>query len=192
LRSRARLSAYIVLFMLALAGTGCAPVVIGGAAVAGSAAAQERGLGGAFRDTDIQARINHLWLQHSMDLYQRLNMTVNEGKVLLTGRARDPEMRLDAVRLAWQADGVKEVINEIEVDDKSTITDSARDTWIATQLRTKLLFDRNISSINYSIDTVNGVVYLMGFARNQAELDRVTGYARELPYVKRVVSYVRL
>jgi hypothetical protein len=79
LRSRARLSAYIVLFMSALAGTGCAPVVIGGAAVAGSAAAQERGLGGAFRDTDIQARINHLWLQHSMDLYQRLNMTVNEG-----------------------------------------------------------------------------------------------------------------
>lgn len=181
-----------VLAGLALSTAGCASLVVGGAATAGVAAAQERGLDGAARDTVIRAKINDLWFRHDVEMFRKLGLTVNEGRVLVTGRATTPEMRLDAVRLAWQVDGVTEVINEIEVDDKSGIQDAARDTWIATQLRGKLMFDREISSINYTIDTVNGVIYLMGSARNQAELDRVTGHARSLPHVKRVVSYVRV
>lgn len=187
------LSAVFALTGLVFATSGCAPLVVGGAAATvGTAAAQEKGLQGTASDIAIQAQINDLWFKHSLDLYQRLDMTVDQGRVLLTGRAATPEMRLDAVRLAWQADGVKEVINEMEVADTSSLTDSARDAWISTQLRGKLMFDREISSINYTIDTVNGVVYLMGSARNQAELDRVTGHARSLPHVKRVVSYVRV
>ena len=102
------------------------------------------------------------------------------------------EMRLDAVRLAWQAKGMQEVINEIQVDNNSGLMDSARDTWISTQLRTKLTFDSRIHSQNYSIDTVNGVVYLMGLADNQGELDRAIEHARALPNVQRVVNYVRV
>jgi len=177
---------------MCLALSGCAPLIVGGAATtAVVAASQPRGLGGAISDTETQAQINHYWFQHSVDMHSRLNTNVNQGTVLLTGRAKDPEMRLDAVRLAWQAEGVREVINEIVVDDGSTVTDSAHDAWISTQLRSKLMFDRDISSINYSVETVNGVVYLMGNAREPAELERVTGHARSLPYVKRVVSYVR-
>jgi osmotically-inducible protein OsmY len=191
LRSRARLSLLTAAATATLMMSGCAPLIVGGAATtAVVAASQPRGLGGAISDTEIQAQINHFWFQHSVDMHSRLSTNVNQGTVLLTGRAKDPEMRLDAVRLAWQANGVKEIINEIVVDDGSTLTDSARDTWIDTQLRSKLMFDRDVSSINYSIETVNGVVYLMGNARDPAELERVTGYARSLPYVKRVVSYV--
>ncbi|KJB97146.1 hypothetical protein N826_29875 [Skermanella aerolata KACC 11604] len=192
MRSRARLSLLTAAAAAMLMMSGCAPLIVGGAATtAVVAASQPRGLGGAISDTEIQAQINHFWFQHSTDMHSRLSTNVNQGTVLLTGRAKDPEMRLDAVRLAWQANGVKEIINEIVVDDGSTLTDSARDTWIGTQLRSKLMFDRDVSSINYSIETVNGVVYLMGNARDPAELERVTGHARSLPYVKRVVSYVR-
>jgi osmotically-inducible protein OsmY len=192
LRFRARLSVLSAAAIAMLMMGGCAPLIVGGAATtAVVAASQPRGIGGAISDTEIQAQINHFWFQHSVDMHSRLGTNVNQGTVLLTGRAKDPEMRLDAVRLAWQANGVKEIINEIVVDDGSTLTDSARDTWIGTQLRSKLMFDRNISSINYSIETVNGVVYLMGNAHDPAELERVTGHARSLPYVKRVVSYVR-
>jgi osmotically-inducible protein OsmY len=192
LRFRARLSVLSAAAIAMLIMGGCAPLIVGGAATtAVVAASQPRGLGGAINDTEIKAQINHFWFQHSVDMHSRLSTNVNEGTVLLTGRAKDPEMRLDAVRLAWQANGVKEIINEIVVDDGSTLTDSAHDTWIGTQLRSKLMFDRDISSINYSIETVNGVVYLMGNARDPAELERVTGHARSLPYVKRVVSYVR-
>ncbi len=191
--SWSRLAALSALTAIALASAGCAPLVIGTAATtAGTAAAQQRGIGGAASDTAIQAEINHLWFQHDVEMHRRLDMTVNEGRVLLTGRATTPEMRLDAVRLAWQANGVKEVINEVEVSEGGGISDAASDAWISTQLRSRLLFDREVSSINYTIDTVNGVVYLIGVARGQAELDRVVGHARAIPNVKRVVSYVRL
>ncbi|WP_246499741.1 BON domain-containing protein [Azospirillum soli] len=172
--------------------SGCAPVVIGGAATAGVAASEHRGLKGFANDTQIQAEINHLWFQHSMDLHRRMGLTVNDGRVLLTGRATDPQMRLDAVRLAWQAKGVQEVINEIQVDNESGLMDSARDTWISTQLRTRLTFDSRIHSQNYNIDTVNGVVYLMGLGVSQDEVDRAVDHARSLPNVQRVVNYVRL
>ena len=68
----------------------------------------------------------------------------------------------------------------------------AKDAWITTRLRTALTLDKNIQSINYSIDTVNGVVYLIGAAQNRMELNRVIETARTIPNVKRVVSYVKL
>jgi osmotically-inducible protein OsmY len=166
--------------------------VVGAGASAGVATAQERGFKGAMNDTEIRLHINDLWLQESLSLYSKINLQVQEGKVLLTGNVPDPETRLNAVRLAWQANGVREVINEIEVQDKSSLTDSAQDIWIATQLKTKLLVDSEVSSINYSIETVNQVVYLMGVAQSQAEIDRVIGHAKNISYVRRVVNYVRV
>lgn len=193
LRSWSRPAALAALTGLLLVTSGCAPVVVGAAATAaGTAATQEGGFSGAVTDAGIHAEINHLWFQHDIEMQRRLDMTVTGGRVLLTGRATTPEMRLDAVRLAWQARGVTEVINEIEIGDGGGIGDAATDTWIATQLRSRLLLDRDVASRNYSIDAVNGVVYLMGSARDQAELDRVIGHARALSNVKRVVSYVRV
>ncbi|MBI3517002.1 MAG: BON domain-containing protein [Proteobacteria bacterium] len=172
--------------------SGCVGLALTGAASAGIAASEERGLGGALADTRIRTDINSKWLNASMDMLQKLELTVQEGRVLLTGTVPDPEMRVEAVKLVWQVEGVREVINEIKVGEGSGAGDYARDVWITTQLRSSLLFDRAIQSVNYSIDAVDGVVYLMGVAQSQAELDRATNYARNLRYVKRVVSYVRI
>ena len=174
--------------------SGCSPVgvLVGVGASAGVAAAQERGFQGAMNDTEIRLQINDLWFKESLSLYSDVSLQVQEGRVLLTGNVPDPDTRLNAVRLAWQATGVREVINEIEVKDESSLTDSAQDAWIVTQLKTKLLFDSEVSSINYSIEAVNQVIYLMGVAQNQAELDRVIGHAKNISYVRRVVSYMRV
>jgi len=187
-----------VLLAGALAMSACAPLIVGTAAGgAAVAASEERGFGGFVSDFEIQATINRLWVQHSVDLLRRLDMTVDSGRVLLLGRAKDAQQRLDAVRLAWQANGVKEVINEIQIEDPqvsftdSTI-DSAKDTWISTQIRSQITFNMSISSQNYTIDTVGGVVYIMGIAKSQAELDAVLQIARSVSGVQRVVSYVQL
>ena len=82
------------------------------------------------------------------------------------------------MRLAWQASGVTEVVNEIRVTDEGGVMNYVRDSWISTQLKTKILIDKDIKSVNYSIETVNGVVFLMGITQNQAELNRVTNHAR--------------
>lgn len=172
----------------------CSPIGIatGLGAGAGVAVAQEGGVSRAFSDARIQAQINDLWFRNDVEAFTKLDMTVNQGRVLLTGVVQDPEQRVDAVRLAWQPEGVKQVINEIQIAEGTGIIGIARDNWITTRLRTALTLDRNIQSVNYSIDTVQGVVYLMGTAQNQAELNRVIETARTVPDVKRVVSYVKM
>jgi osmotically-inducible protein OsmY len=183
--------------LLLAAGTGltlgaCAPVVVGTGVAVGVAASQERGLEGAASDTKIRLQISHFWLEESTSLYTKIGLQVQEGRVLLSGQVPGPEARVTAVRLAWQAEDVIEVINEIEIGDKSSLLDAARDEWIAAQLRARMVGDAAIASINYSIETVNGSVYLIGVAQNQAELDRVLAYARNIAYVRRVLNYMRL
>lgn len=190
-RFQVRLVAVVLLAALLPLG-GCAPLVVGGAAVGATVVAQDRPVKTAIADSAIQADIGKRLLEFDVDVFQRVDIEVVEGKVLLTGIVPDPQNRIDAVRIAWQADGVAEVINEIEVRDTSSLSDAARDSWITTKLRSAILFDSEIHSINYTIDTVNKTVFLMGIAQSQAELDRVIGYARQIDYVRRVVPYVRI
>jgi len=185
----ARLGALLLISFIPLAGCSLA---VGAGATAGVAAAQERGLGGAIKDTAINAEIAKNWINFSPDLFVEISADVHEGRVLLTGTVSDPQARLDAVRLAWQADGVRQMINEIQVTNEGGVADFARDSWITGQLRTKITFDKEVLAINYSIETVNGIIYLMGIAQDKAELDRVIRYARNIKYVKNVISHVRI
>lgn len=171
---------------------GCASVVIGSGASVGLAAAQERSVGDAVDDAAILTEINHRLFQRSETLFVKVDVEVVEGRVLLTGNVVKPEDRVEVARLAWQADGVREVLNELEIKDQSTLRDYAKDVWITTQLKIKLLGDSDISAINYSVDTLNGVVYLFGIAQSKAELDRATGHARNIRGVVKVVSHVIL
>lgn len=172
----------------------CTPVgmATGAGAAAGIATAQEGGIRGAASDIAIKAKISDLWFKYDLKTFAKLSMTVDQGRVLITGVVQDPESRVEAVRLAWQVEGVKQVINEIRVADSAGVPGFVRDTWISTRLRTALTFDGDVRSINYSIETVQGTVYLMGVAHNQQELDRVMEIARTIPNVKQVVSYVKM
>jgi osmotically-inducible protein OsmY len=171
---------------------GCVVAAVGAGAGVGVAAAQEGGLTRAYDDLRIQSLINEAWFAHDVNMFSNIDMTVSQGRVLLTGVVEDPEHRVEAVRLAWQPDGVKQVINEIRVSDPRGFGTYAKDTWITTRLRSAITIDGNIQSINYSIDTVNGTVYLLGVAQNQKELDRVVESARKIPGVNQVVSYAKL
>ena len=182
------------LLLASTAMTGCVPLVVaGGAAAAGGVAAgQEGGLKAAANDTAIRARISEAWYNYNEHAFEKVTMTVDQGRVLLTGLVDEPEFRVEAVRLAWQAKGVKQVINEIQVGGNQGFGSFAQDKWISSQFKTQLLFNKDIQSVNYSSDTVNGVVYLMGVAQNQKELNRVIMLARKIKGVKQVVSYVKL
>lgn len=195
--SRRPLSAYLAcmgVLVLGLTAAGCTAqgVAVSAATSTAITASQERGFQGALQDSEIRLNINHLWFQESEALFRSVNLQVQEGRVLLTGKVAEPQTRVTAARLVWQVNGVREVHNEIEVTDRSSLTSTARDSWIAAKLKSKLLFDREVSAINYSIETVNQVVYLIGVAQNAEELERVVAHAKDIAYVRRVVSYVSL
>jgi osmotically-inducible protein OsmY len=180
----------------------CAPVAIGGAAAGvaagvavsqgGGIESQESGIKDTAPDSQIRAEIDRLWREEGPAFYSGINLQVQDGRVLLSGRVPEPEARVTAVRLAWQAEGVAEVINEIEIGDESSLADTTQDEWITTQLRAQLLADGAIASTNYSVETVNSEVYLLGVAQDQAELERALGHARNIAYVRRVRNYMRL
>lgn len=174
--------------------TSCSPIgmAVGAGATAGTTAAQERPVSKAVSDAVIRSEVNYAWANHDLALYRKVDLSVIEGRVVLTGSVINPQTRIDAARLVWQVDGVKDVINEIQVENWSGVMDRGRDEWIVAKLKSRLLFDSGVMSINYSIDCVNGTVYLMGIAQSQAELDRVQNHARDTAYVRNVISYVRL
>ncbi len=192
---RTRLAPYlshVFVPLIALLLGGCVGVAVGAGATAGVAAYQERGIEVAAKDFTLEAEIVKLWLQQDEALTLKLGVEAYEGRILLTGVVEDPEMRADAVRLAWKVIGVKEVINEIQVASDSGVVDLARDSWITTQLKTKLTLDNKVLAINYAIETVNGIVYLIGIAQDQRELDRVIAHSRTITYVRQVISHVRV
>jgi len=177
---------------LPILGTGCVSLAVGGAAVGGVAAVEERSIGTQVDDRTLYFRVNDKLLAQSGDLFRRVNVEVNEGRVLLTGNVPRPEDKVTASDLSWQVGGVKEVLNELVVSDRSELRDYPKDAWISAQLKTKMLTDTKVLQINYSVETINGVVYLLGIAQTQEELDHVVNHARNISGVQRVVSYVRL
>jgi osmotically-inducible protein OsmY len=171
---------------------GCAGIAIGAGATVATAAVDERGVKGTANDLATATSITAIWVKHDSSLATDLDVTVSQGRALLTGTVTTQARRLEAVRLAWRAAGVKTVINEIQVRGAGGISGYARDGWITTQIVSRLSFDRRVNQINYTVETVNGIVYLMGIAQDQAEIDRVANHARQVRYVRRVVSHVRL
>lgn len=186
------LAAIAGLALVGLAACGPTGVVVGAGATVATASQTEKGIQVAATDLRIRTEINHYLFQKDVDLFGSVALSVENGRVLLTGAVRTPENRIEATRLAWKAAGVREVINEIQVRDSASLTDRARDIVINKRLQGTLLLDNRVTSINYSTDTVNGIVYLFGVAQNQGELDRVINHARNIEYVTNVVSYVTL
>jgi osmotically-inducible protein OsmY len=174
---------------------GCVGVaVVGGIAAAaggGYAAGQERGVGGAASDYAIKADVDQSLIKANPQL-QTVSATVYQGRVLLTGRAPNDQLKATAEQVASRTNGVRALYDEVEVAPPEGAWDQTKDAWITTRVRSDLVFDPGVRSVNYTVDTMNGSVYLIGSARSQDELDRATRAARYVPGVKRVVSYVEI
>jgi len=183
----------VVILALPFALGGCPAAIVGGLAAAGGtgyAANQERGVGGSVDDFSIKTNIQSAWIQANPAMQADLNVTVYEGRTLLTGMAPTPEVKAQAKEIASRVQGVRAVYDEVEVGPPEGAWQGTKDAWISSRLRTELVFNSSIRSVNYTIETVNKSVYLIGSARSQTELDMATTMARNTPDVKRVVSFV--
>lgn len=172
----------------------CVPAAIVSAGTAGAEIGmQDRTVGRSLDDVALKAAISKKFFDKDInDLFKNVEVDVIEGRVFLTGSVNKTETEIEAVNLAWQVPRVKEVINEIQVDDQSSLLDYAKDAWIQRQIGAQLLFTKGIRSTNYTIECVNGVVYLMGLAYDENELRKVSDIASRTKYVKEVVSHVVL
>jgi osmotically-inducible protein OsmY len=171
--------------------SGCVPAVLVGAGTMTSVAiSEERSTRDALSDNEIGLSINNRLLGESGELFRRVGVDVKEGRVLLTGGVRRPQESVRAAEIAWATPGVGAVTNEIVVDQQPSAQRYAEDVWITSQVRARFLADPQIASVNYSVETHDGVVHLTGIARSDAELARATRQAAAVPGVRQVVSHV--
>lgn len=183
---------------LALVGTllcstgGCTGLYVGIAATGGVMALQERGLAGAGEDIAIRARINRLWFEQDHETHLRLTLQVWDGRVLVAGVVPDPGQRDRAIASIRNVEGVREVIDAVETGAPRDVARFAADKQIEKDIEMRLLLTRDVDSINYSVQVVNGSVYLIGTAQDSGELTRALSVMREVGGVRRIASHVLL
>ena len=189
---RLRMIALLGLGVAATSLSGCAAVIAFAGVKAGTMVAQDRSVGTAFDDATINTQYNTRLAAQNITLARRVNVKVMDGRILLTGHVPTYEDRELAGRVAADVPGVRDVANELEIADGKTMGSYLGDLRISNELRGKLLADRKVNWTNYNVQTVDGTIYLMGFAKDQAELEQVTEKARTISGVKKVVSYVEI
>lgn len=169
-----------------------AAVLLMATGMAGCAVVQEKTIGESLDEASASSQIKSLLISKSAGRFKQVDVEVTSRLVLLTGRVETEEDKVEADRIAWSVRTIDEVANEIEVMPKTKLLKDVNDEWITAKLRSRLLGDAEIKSVNYNIETFNGVVYLLGYARNQTELKRAAEHASLIKGVERVVSYVKM
>lgn len=182
-------------FMLLLSSfalTSCIETAVGLGTAAVAASTTEKGFSTSVSDTVIEAKLIDKFIKNDASFVTGVESSVSNGSVLMTGKLDTQDQKILATRLAWEIKGVKEVINEIQLVSDKSIKTTAKDLAARAQLRAALIGDQEISSLNYSIDVVNGIVYLSGVAANEKERERVITHAQALRFAKKVVNYIIL
>jgi len=171
---------------------GCSPasVLASGGATTMVIAEGDKSLGTAIDDATIKLNISRKFLTSGNNLFIDIDTSVVEGMVLLTGIVKNQESRIEAVKIVWEIDGVKEVINEIEIGNKTSIKEYANDVWITTQIKALAAKDIGLRSISYNIETIRGKVYLAGITSRPEQLETLVDITKSVKGVNEVVNYV--
>ena len=117
---------------------------------------------------------------------------VLDGRIFLTGKVDNPEEKLQLTKLAWEIKGVRSVRNDIKIKEEFNFQRSAKDILITSQLRTALIFNKNIKATNYQIDTYKKKIYVYGIALTSEEKDLVISEANEILDVENVIASIML
>ena len=182
----------IILAILSLTLLSCSPSIITkGTSTAVGQANDGKSLSESWDDTTIKLGIKEKYFSYDATLFTKIDVEVELGKVLLTGVVPFGDMRLEAVRLAWQQDGVNEVLNEISIDTGYGLDDIAKDKFISTQLYTKIFTDSNIKKFKYDFEVQKQIVYLFGVSSNEQEINRVIDHAKDIKGVLDIINYIQ-
>ncbi len=170
--------------------SGCVTAAVGAAGAVGITAMQDKTLGEGLDDASASNELKARLMASDPKAFNEVDVEVAGRIALLTGRVPTEQNRLDAERIAWSVGLIQDVGNEIKVREPGGLRQNANDEWITARVRTRLLTDSAVKSMNINIETYDGVVYLMGVARTPAELQRAAELTSYVNGVREVVSYI--
>ena len=125
-----------------------------------------------------------------------INVHTADGVVTLTGNVDSQEAKDQALKLARETSGVRDVKDMIAVRTGSqsaeapnpnlTIGEHIDDAGITMRVKSRLLDDPIVKGLKIDVDTRNGVVFLTGSVTSDAEKKQAIELARTTEGVKDV------
>ena len=179
----------ILFFMVLPFVSGCIPVVLGGGFIATTMIADKRSADVYVEDNWVALKIRSYYARSEGVRVGNINVSVYNGKVLLTGAASSQEEVKKAVSIAKATRGVLGVHSELKVQSESA-SELAADAFLSNQIKIQLLTDKRIRGLDIHVETTKSVVYLTGEVPTIAERDQAVDIVRQVPNVHEVVSYI--
>jgi osmotically-inducible protein OsmY len=171
--------------LLATSLAGCAPLIVGGAAVGALMATDRRTSGAQIDDEAIELR-SASRLREAFGDRAHLNITSYNRQVLLTGEVPNEAMKQQAEQIVARVDNVRGIVNEVAVMNATSLPQRSNDVLITGKVRASFVDASDLQATAFKVVTERGTVYLMGRV-TQREADRATGIARQIGGVQRVV-----
>ena len=168
----------------------CAQVLTGTAAKVITVTKEDRTIGEFVDDALIKTVIKNTYFDQSGNLFFNVDVEVSQGRVLLTGTVENMDLKIEATRIAWGVEDVKTVINELQISNSDNIFNFADDLVISTKVSGRLILEEEVNSLNYNIETVNKVVYIIGIANSDDEQKKVIDIASNVYGVEGVIDYI--
>ncbi|HXF67155.1 MAG TPA: BON domain-containing protein [Burkholderiales bacterium] len=166
--------------------SGCAELVIGGAAITGGVVATDRRTVGTItEDQGIEFKASSRIGERFRDGVH-VNVTSYNRIVLLTGEVPDAATRSEIERIVRGVENVRGVHNELAVAGVSSLTARANDTLITSKVKARFVDAQKFNPIHVKVVTEAGVVYLLGLVHRQ-EAAEATEIARTTSGVQKVV-----
>jgi len=184
---------FIFLILISLILNNCVGVSSTGIFGTGvSVAIDPRSLGTQIDDSIMQKNLSARILLIDKNYFLSVKSKVLDGRIFLTGKVDDPEEKLKLTKEAWETEGVRSVRNDIKIKEEFDFKQSAKDVLITSQLRTALIFNKDIKATNYQIDTYKQKIYIYGIASSKNEKDLVIQESKEILNVEDVIASILL
>jgi osmotically-inducible protein OsmY len=183
----------LLLFFIGLVLSGCVGVASKGIFGTGvSVALDPRTVGTQVDDSIMQKNLAGRIILMDKKYLLSVKTKVLDGRIFLTGKVDNPEEKLKLTKLAWETSGVRSVRNDIKIKEEFNFQQSAKDILITSQLRSAMIFNKNIKATNYQIDTYKKKIYVYGIALTSDEKDLVVKEAEEILDVEDVIASIIL
>jgi len=127
-----------------------------------------------------------------------INTDVKNGTVILTGKVKNSVDKALAEELVASLEGVTKVDNMLTIvdgmseDHDDEMMQSLKDSKVETVVKTRLLFESQVSGLDIEVEVANGVVTLEGNVESDAERDLAGAIAQNTNDVKSVVNKLEL
>jgi osmotically-inducible protein OsmY len=157
-----------------------------------SVALDPRSLGTQIDDSIMQKNLSARLALNEKSYLISINIKVIDGRIFITGKVDNPEEKLKITKFAWETKGVRSVKNDIRIKEEFNFSQSAKDLLITSQLRTAIIFNKEIKASNYQIDTYKKKIYIYGIALTSDERKKVINEAKEILDVEDVIASILL